>query len=230
MLARLDHPEHGTVTPEHFVPQMESAGMAYQLTEAVVSRAFAERSAHLAGLGLTLALNFPLDVLMNPATLGWLEAHRTAAAMTTGEVVIELTESRPVSALAPEQFIRLGEIVRDLRARGYGVALDDVSPEMALHRDTFDMGFSMMKLDKGVVADSADDKEANRFLTTRIAAAQGAGMTVVAEGVKDRETWDRMVAYGIDQAQGFLVARPLPAAAVPVWLEAWHKQTAEMQT
>jgi EAL domain-containing protein (putative c-di-GMP-specific phosphodiesterase class I) len=46
---------------------------------------------------------------------------------------------------------------------------------------------------------------------------------VVAEGVETDEIWDQMAAIGIDEVQGFLAARPLPVAAVPVWWDAWRR-------
>ncbi|HEX3995306.1 MAG TPA: EAL domain-containing protein [Acetobacteraceae bacterium] len=48
------------------------------------------------------------------------------------------------------------------------------------------------------------------------------GLTGVAEGVENQEMWDRLRALGVQEAQGFFIARPLPAAAVSVWLEAWR--------
>jgi EAL domain-containing protein (putative c-di-GMP-specific phosphodiesterase class I) len=48
---------------------------------------------------------------------------------------------------------------------------------------------------------------------------------VVAEGVETRDMWDRVGALGVQEAQGYFIARPLPAAAVPVWLEAWRGTT-----
>ena len=50
------------------------------------------------------------------------------------------------------------------------------------------------------------------------------GLTVVAEGVETQEMWDRLRALGVQEAQGYFIARPLPAAAVPVWLEAWRAE------
>jgi EAL domain-containing protein (putative c-di-GMP-specific phosphodiesterase class I) len=47
-------------------------------------------------------------------------------------------------------------------------------------------------------------------------------MTVVAEGVETQDMWDRLRALGVHEAQGYFMARPLPATAVPVWLEAWR--------
>jgi EAL domain-containing protein (putative c-di-GMP-specific phosphodiesterase class I) len=55
--------------------------------------------------------------------------------------------------------------------------------------------------------------------------ARKRGLTVVAEGVETRELWDQMRELGVQEAQGYFIARPLPAAAVPVWLEAWRAST-----
>jgi len=224
VLARLDHPAHGTVSPEHFVPQMENAGLSAQLAEAVAIRAFADYPTDIAPLGLTLALNLPLDVLMHPETIGWLERRRQEAGVPSGRVIIELTETRPVADLDAGQFHVLGAAVATLRLHGYGIAIDDVTPGMVGHRDLLALGFTLVKLDKGIVADSADHAEAAGFVASITAAAHTAGLMVIAEGVKDKETWDRMRGLGVDLGQGFLVARPLPAQGVRVWLEAWQKQ------
>jgi EAL domain-containing protein (putative c-di-GMP-specific phosphodiesterase class I) len=48
---------------------------------------------------------------------------------------------------------------------------------------------------------------------------------VVAEGVETPAIWNEMRALGVDEAQGFLVARPLPLAAVPIWSNAWVSQS-----
>ena len=80
VLARLEHPIRGIVAPDLFVPQYEAAGLAWPLTEAVVRRAFAEwTDARLDRLGVSLALNFPLDVLLIPSALRWLDEQRQDA-------------------------------------------------------------------------------------------------------------------------------------------------------
>ncbi|HST75642.1 MAG TPA: EAL domain-containing protein, partial [Acetobacteraceae bacterium] len=69
-LARLRHPAHGMLAPTHFVPQVENAGLAGQLTDAVARHALAELSRPaLEGRDLTIALNFPLDVVLVPETM-----------------------------------------------------------------------------------------------------------------------------------------------------------------
>jgi EAL domain-containing protein (putative c-di-GMP-specific phosphodiesterase class I) len=222
VLARLDHPAHGTLSPGHFVPQMEKAGLSRQLTTVVVAQAFKDHSAYFAPLGLWLALNFPLDVLLDEPMLDWLDQQRQAAGIAAKQIIVELTESQPVADLGAEAFATLQRSIARLRDAGYGVALDDVGPEMADHTALFKLNFTSAKLDMGLVTDSADDPAAQSFLSQTISLARKAGCDVVAEGVKDHDTWERMRLAGADQAQGFMVARPLPAAAVRVWLDAWR--------
>jgi EAL domain-containing protein (putative c-di-GMP-specific phosphodiesterase class I) len=217
VLARLEHPSRGILQPDLFVPQIEEAGLAWPLTEAVVRRAFEDWGhGRLAGFGLTLALNFPLDVLLIPEALTWLEARRHEAEIPAECLVIELTESRPVSEIA-----RLRHAIATLRNLGYGLAIDDVGPEIRDHNALLDLQFTALKLDKDLVRESPDSPSAAAFLDQTIAAAREAGLVIVAEGVEDADIWARMKALGVDQAQGFLVARPLPAAAVPLWHRDW---------
>ena len=59
-----------------------------------------------------------------------------------------------------------------------------------------------------------------------VALAATRGLTVTAEGVEDSATWDRLADMGVEQAQGYLIARPLLAIAVPVWLRRWPRRQA----
>jgi EAL domain-containing protein (putative c-di-GMP-specific phosphodiesterase class I) len=224
VLARLDHPCHGTLSPEYFVPQMENAGLSRRLTERVIERAFSEYTSHLAVLGLWLALNFPLDVLMDEPALQWLEQQRLAKGIPARQIMIELTESRSVDALDATGLAMLRRSIAWLRGLGYGLAIDDVGPAMANHKALFKLDFTSAKLDKGLVAATSHDPAARSFLLETITIAHQAGYTVVAEGVTDEATWDLMREAGADQAQGYFVARPLPAAAVPIWLHAWQQR------
>lgn len=222
VLARLEHPKLGVLQPNRFVPQIEEAGLAWPLTEAVIVRTFADWSeGKLGSFGLAIALNFPLDVLLMPEALASLETHRRRVGLPAGQLVVELTESRPVAELA-----RLRYAVSTLRGLGYGVAIDDVGPELRDHRALFDLPFTILKLDRGLVRKSATLPMANLFLAQTIAAARAANLDIVAEGVEDKTVWNRMQGLGVDCAQGFLVARPLPASAVPLWYTDWRAKLA----
>lgn len=219
-LARLNHPSRGTLLPHRFVPQMEDAGLAQLLTSRISHRAFTDMAGPvLAPLGLDMALNFPLDVLQVPEALALLDEQRREAGIPANRVVIELTESRPVQCL-----VTLRRAIEHLRALGYGVSIDDVSPAVPQLPALLDLPFSALKLDKDLVSRLQTDEAARDFSRRIVDMARSRGLTVTAEGVANTAIWHQLKALGVDLAQGFLLARPLQVADVPRWLCRWRKR------
>ena len=217
-LARLDHPAHGPLTPDWFVPLFEDVGFGFLLTDLVSDRALADLAGPaLRGLDLSMALNYPLEVLSHHAAADVLDRKRRALGLAADRIVIELTESRPV-----EDFVTLGRSLDRLRTLGYRIAIDDVGPAVRNLDRLLGLPFTSLKLDKGIVRLLGTAGPGAATAPRVIGQALERGLTIVAEGVEDQSTWDRLQALGVQQVQGYLVARPLPAAAVPVWLDAWR--------
>lgn len=218
VLARLNHPTHGAVTPDWFVPLFEDAGLAFSLTDLVSARAMADLAGPwFAGSGLAMALNYPLKVLSHPEAAATLDERRAALGLRPEQLHIELTESRPV-----EDFAALSRSLELLRARGYRVAIDDVGPGVKHLDRLLTLPFTSLKLDKGIVRLLGTQHPGAAFAPRVIEQAHARGMTVVAEGVETLDLWQRLRELGVAEAQGYFIARPLPVAAVPVWLEAWR--------
>jgi EAL domain-containing protein (putative c-di-GMP-specific phosphodiesterase class I) len=221
-LARLNHPARGTLSPDLFVPQAEDAGLAGLLTEAVAARVFAD--IHLTGVAwrdLTVSLNFPLDVLLAPGMIERMEAQRAAHHVPAARIVIEMTESQPVTEPAT-----LALAIQRISDAGYPVMLDDLTRATPNLDALLDLPFSVVKLDKAPVTGSAEDAAEREFIRHVVARAAPRGVAVVAEGVEDAATWTRMRDLGVDQAQGFLISRALPRAAVELWLQSWPDNAA----
>jgi EAL domain-containing protein (putative c-di-GMP-specific phosphodiesterase class I) len=216
-LVRLNHPQQGTIPPDAFVPQIEHAGLSADLTTIVCARAFADLAGPvLAPLNLRVSVNFPLDVVLSMPALETLERQRKAAGLHASQIIIELTESRPVDDIP-----RLRRAMDRLRAFGYGIAIDDVGPAVPQVAPLLDLPFTSLKLDKEMVKHVVASDHARSFLGAVTMQAKARGFTVTAEGVETEEIWDHMAALGVDEMQGFLAARPLPVGAVPVWWDAW---------
>lgn len=221
-LARLNHPQQGTLLPDRFVPQLEDAGLAAALTSLVSARAFADLAGpFLAQRGLRMSVNFPLDVLQESHALVHLEAQRIASGIPANRIIVELTESRPV-----DDFPRLREAMKGLRSLGYGIAIDDVGPSVSHLDQLLELPFTSLKLDKVVVQQVLESEESRRFLSETIRRAKAKGLFVVAEGVETDPIWDEMRTLGVDGVQGFLASRPLPVAAVPIWWDSWIENPA----
>lgn len=218
VLARLDHPELGMLSAEQFVPQMEAGGHSRLLTQIIITRAMQDACRHgLTRLGLRIGLNVPLDVLMMPDMFELLETQRQQCAVPAAQVVIELTETQPVTDLDG-----LRDVVRRLRDIGYRVSIDDATPAMANIDALLEMPFTTLKFDKSVVQQARVDPASRSFIERIMTAAKAADIQAIAEGIEDSETEDLMRSLGLESAQGFLIARPLPPAAVKLWLDTWR--------
>jgi EAL domain-containing protein (putative c-di-GMP-specific phosphodiesterase class I) len=216
-LARLNHPDRGTILPDRFVPQIEAAGLAGELTRVVTNRAFHDLTGpFLADRGLRMSVNFPLDVLETRSALRLLEEQRQAFGIAPHRIIIELTESRPVTDVPALQ-----AALEHLRNLGYGIAIDDVSPAVVGVDALIDLPFTCLKFDKDIVQDSIRSRKMRDFVARKAEAAKKRGLYVIAEGVETEEIWREIAACGADAAQGFLASRPLPVAAIPIWWDSW---------
>lgn len=216
-LARLQHPQRGLLTPDSFIPQIETAGLSMRLTEIVVraamtgiERGFLERNT------MFLTINLPLDVLLVPDALSLLETYRHANGIDIANVLIELTESRPVFDIPA-----LNQTLHRWREAGYHLAIDDLGPEMVNQTDLFELPFHVVKLDKAIVMRSRDNLLAQSYLQRTIASAKARSLRIIAEGIEDGPLWIRMRDLGVDYAQGFLISRAMPASDLGAWLTAW---------
>jgi len=225
VLARFDHPVRGTLPPSLFVAQMEGTGLSLQLADAVFHSCLSTiDTAFLMANDLFVSINLPLDALLLPETLERIEARRAHSGLPAHHVLIELTESRPVY-----DFPTLKATLDRWWAIGYRIAIDDIGPDVVNQAVLFDMPFQTVKLDKKIVLRSRTDALAQRYLQRTVAKAKAHSLSVIAEGIEDRVMWDRMAALGVDQAQGFMIARGLPAAALPVWLDIWNQHLATLR-
>lgn len=224
-LARLHHPQHGVLPPDSFVPQMEDAGLAEDLTDIVSVRALSDLCGPLLrDYGMWMSLNFPLEVLTHPQVFDRLEARRAAAGAEPEQIVIELTERHPVDDIPV-----LTRSLEQLRGKGYRVIIDDVGPAIPNLDALLKLPFAGLKLDKSIVHNAISNAEDEAFIGDTIARARALGWSVVAEGVETTENLRQMEKLGADHIQGFLAARPLPVAAVPVWWDAWQRQHSTRQ-
>ena len=82
--------------------------------------------------------------------------------------------------------------------------------------------FTGFKLDRRFVEAMPDSAAARHEARALMRHAEAHGQVVVAEGVSDERVWRTVRGLGIHYAQGFAVGRPLPAAALPVWLPVWR--------
>nr|WP_247600786.1 EAL domain-containing protein [Cellulomonas hominis] len=160
-----------------------------------------------------------VNVNLSPAALDEPAlAHRVLAVVDgagapRGGIRLELSE-----AATEDQIVRAQPALRTLRAAGVPIALDDLGGALAGLRQVTRLPVDVVKIDRSVVAHMLDDPVDALLveLVQRMAAERG--MTVVAEGVETAEQAEALRAAGVPLMQGYLVARAMPADALPGYL------------
>ncbi len=215
-LARWQRPGR-PVPPDAFVPLAERSGLARALSILVASRAAAELGRLRPRLRLGLAFNLPLALLVQPDLTTWLRQATHGSGLRPRDIAIELTETTTVRDQSS-----LRQALQRLRAAGYQVLLDDLGQDDPRRR-LLALPFTGVKLDRVLVQAAPVSARARRCIQALVQEAHGRGQRVTAEGVSDPIIWQAMRGLGVDLAQGFGVARPLPAASLPGWSARWRR-------
>ena len=209
-LARVHTKQRGILHPKDFIPATLACGRERVLASIAAARTFLELRSQVCGACLFVSLNLPVISFLNPGSLARAVELCAVARVEPSQVMVELLES-PV---APD----IGALRSALEAwqnEGFRTAIDDAGPELPHWRDLLELPFNVVKLDGALVADPASGD----LLTTIVTEAKKRNRSVVAEGIESQACLDRVRALGVDALQGFLFARPLPAMAVPLWLQ-----------
>ncbi len=160
-----------------------------------------------------------VDVNLSPAALDEPAlAHRVLAVLDRagvprGAVRLELSE-----AATEQQLTRAAPALRTLRAAGVPIALDDLGGVLTGLRQVARLPVDVVKIDRDVVAHMLDDPVDALLVELVHRMAVDRGLTVVAEGVETPEQAEALRAAGVPLIQGYLVARAMPADALPGYL------------
>jgi EAL domain-containing protein (putative c-di-GMP-specific phosphodiesterase class I) len=205
-LARWDHPEHGLLPPEVFIPAAQHHGMMDDL--GILMADAASRAAVTwiaAGYPIQVSVNVSATQLAGPRLTDWLHFLLERSELPAESLIIEITETNQFDDL-PGVAGRLDE----LRALGLGIAIDDFGAGFSSFSRIDQLPATELKIDLSLVQDESDDGYATLIEIVEYAHARG--IRVVAEGVETEEQAHRVEALRCQRAQGFLYGRPMPEA------------------
>jgi FOG: EAL domain len=217
-LVRWKHPSLGLVHPEQFIADVEASGLIDALTDFVLGTALADaRRWRDAGLALRMSVNVSIDNLQSLDFPDRVVRQTREADIAPEELVLEITESH-----AMRDPIALLDIAARLRLKHLGLSIDDFGIGHSSLQRLRDIPFDELKLDRGFVHGAAQEPRLRAILRANLALARQLGLRTVAEGVEDRADWGCLRALGCDLAQGWFIARPMPATDLAAWAHAWR--------
>ncbi|TMU90886.1 bifunctional diguanylate cyclase/phosphodiesterase [Streptomyces sp. DASNCL29] len=227
-LVRWVHPDRGKVPPDEFISMAESSGLMPRLTEYVLETALGQVARWRAdGLEVPVAVNVSPRDVHTPGFAGAVAGRLARHGVPAGALQLEITEH-----VLLEDPQRAADTLAGLTGHGVKMSLDDFGTGYSSLVHLRRLPVSELKIDRSFVARLAVDNEDAEIVRCTVDLAHSLGLLVVAEGVEDDETWERLRDLGCDAVQGWLVAAAMPPEEMTAWLRArgeggWHRETAE---
>jgi diguanylate cyclase (GGDEF)-like protein len=219
-LVRWCHPTEGLLSPIAFLPDARRSGLMPALTETVIRRVLADSRRWVdAGFSFRVAMNWAPPELVGGQLLPHFFNALDRAGLPEESLLIEVTED---SFLADPE--RAREALQDLRARHVQVAIDDYGTGFSSLAYLRDLPVQELKMDRSFVSTVVTDERSRMIVQTTAQMAHALGLRLVAEGVEDAEIAAELIPLGVDLFQGYQIARPMPAAEVETWVQAWTDQ------
>ncbi|KOG34698.1 putative bifunctional diguanylate cyclase/phosphodiesterase [Streptomyces resistomycificus] len=215
-LVRWVHPERGKVPPDEFIAIAESSGLMPHLTEYVLDTALGQVARWRSqGLFVPVAVNVSPRDVHTPGFAGSVAARLARHGVPAGALQLEITEH-----VLLEDPQRAADTLAGLTGHGVKMSLDDFGTGYSSLVHLRRLPVSELKIDRSFVARLAIDTEDAAIVRCTIDLAHSLGLLVVAEGVEDDETWERLRDLGCDAVQGWLVAAAMPPEETTAWLRA----------
>jgi diguanylate cyclase (GGDEF)-like protein/PAS domain S-box-containing protein len=220
-LIRWQHPVEGLVSPGVFIPLVEDDLVAVDLGEWVIRTALAQAAQWAAqGLHLPVSVNVGGRQLQQPDFLERLQALlQTQPQLPSHYLEVEILET---SALEDTQHVR--SVILGCQALGVKFSLDDFGTGYSSLAYLKQLPVSQLKIDQGFVRTLTHEPENRPIIDGVVSLARAFGCQVIAEGVESVQHGLMLLALGCVHGQGYGIARPMPAADVPSWVQGWPQQ------
>jgi diguanylate cyclase (GGDEF)-like protein len=216
-LVRWQHPERGLLYPGDFLPAAQQHGLMTPLAQWVLRAATRQTAAWRdAGLSLVTAVNINASHFGSGTLVDDVMGALADAELDPGQLVIELTETS-----VADDPVRAAAQFAELRRRGVEVSIDDFGSGYSSIGQLVNIPAGVLKIDRSLIAFPAGRRrQTAAVIAAVVALGQACGIRSLAEGVETAEQLDLAESLGCSFAQGYHIARPMPAADLQRWAAA----------
>lgn len=215
MLARWVHPDGTVVAPARFIKLAEDSGRIQQMTWQMLTVALDELRAELSrDKFFRFSLNIAPSHFLSDGFVDELREVVTAARVSYRQIVVELTEREGI-----EDLEKAAAVVTKLQGYGFRVAIDDVGIGNSGLSQLQRLGADVLKIDKFFVDTINRDATAKSIVEMLVRLAGRLKMSIVAEGIEDRDQMEELRKCGVSVGQGYLFSPPVPVEAFLELLE-----------
>ena len=222
-LIRWIHPERGLLPPGHFLPMIEEHPLAVDLGQWVIENALAQIERwQRAGLSIPISVNISARHLQQADFVARLrEMLASHPEIKPDSLEFELLESSAMGDLS-----HVSRVIQECRQLGIKFALDDFGTGYSSMTCLKKLPVAQLKIDQSFVHEMLSDVDSQIILTGMISLGAAFDLQVIAEGVETVEHGIRLLELGCEFAQGYAIARPMPATELPLWMQSWRPDAA----
>ncbi|MBK1685158.1 putative bifunctional diguanylate cyclase/phosphodiesterase [Rhodoferax fermentans] len=222
-LIRWQHPDRGLLLPLTFLPLMETDPLAIEVGEWVIATALTQIALWQAqGLDLQVSVNVGAQQLQQPNFVDRLRTLlQTHPSLDPAKLTLEMIETSALQDIA-----YASQVIEDCQKMGVAFALDDFGTGYSSLTYLKRLRVSTIKIDQSFVRNMLDDPQDRSILEGVIGLARAFNREVIAEGVETIAHGSLLLQLGCDLAQGYGIARPMPADTLPAWVSSWQPDAA----
>ncbi len=216
-LLRWDHPEHGILSPAHFIELAEDNGTILPIGKVVLEQAClrARSWSESLGIHMDVAVNLSARQFQQADLEEQIAALLDATGIEPSQLCLEITES-----LAMDDVEMTSAVLTKLHNLGIRLAIDDFGTGHSSLGYLARFPIDIIKIDQSFVRGIDQDPVKSAIVSAVVALSQAIGSTTVVEGVETLRELEQIEGLGCDVAQGFYFSRPLPAGAFEDFLRA----------
>lgn len=224
-LSRWIHPKHGILRPAEFMPLIESQQKLAHLTQTVIASSIRHAADWKKnGRELTISVNLSLAAIDNISLCENTLSQLAANGLKPRNLTFEIVETATLTNVG-----RTLETMNRLRLNGFGLSIDDFGTGYSSFEQLSNIPFTELKIDRSFVDGVAQSPRLAAVVRSCIDLAARLNLNVVAEGVELQDDWEFLVNAGADEAQGYLMAMPMPANRLLSWADRWIASHAQSQ-
>lgn len=204
-LARWVDAERGEVPPSRFILQCERVGRLDELTKRILAKSLdAAETLQRRDHNPRMSINVSAIQFVDSRIAELIGKNLAIHSVDPAKLTIEVTETARI-----EDFASARGVFEQIKQLGVSFSMDDFGVASANLEAMFELPFDEIKIDQMFVRDVHRSETARAIVTNVIRLARDAGLTSVAEGIEDQETYALLRDMGCDLGQGYYIARPM---------------------
>lgn len=207
-LIRWNHPHHGLIFPNDFIPLAENTGHIVELGRWVINAVcrqislWKQRNIPI----VPIAVNISAQQLRDEGLVNYINSRINRYELRSQDIEIEITESSLI-----ENFDLVKAKLKRIKTSGIKIALDDFGNGFSSLSYIKTLPIDVIKIDKAFISDIKNNHDDAIIVNSTITLAHNLGKKIIAEGVETIEQLVHLKTAGCDQVQGYYFSRPLDA-------------------